>query len=148
MSVRPPPHGTFSGFNIPVNRALVKVFLTGASITTWLQHPEVRRWLGCPFTNFRQNEHAARAAVQTFQHGWMLWLETDTVANVDPIYVFYEDNHSYVRYGDRKLVDAHSCAPTPQGFYKVGDRFAKIYWEDIGAQGWMSYEDTFEDKKP
>jgi hypothetical protein len=171
---------------------------------TWLQHPEVRRWLGCPFTNFRQNEHATHAAVQTFQYGWMLWLETDTVANVDPIYVFYADDHSYVRYGDRKLVDAHAYAPTPQGFYKVGDRFAKIYWEDIGEQGrqrlgfatneardsqgafqefwngrmfwageadtiyviyqgyfdpdgdgqatwmrgWMSYEDTFEDKKP
>jgi len=103
--------------------------------TVWQNHPEVRQLLGCPFTNFRRNEHATKAAVQTFQHGWMLWLETDTVANVDPIYVFFDDNDSYVRYGDRALVDAHSFAPTPPGFYKVGDRFAKVYWEELGTSG-------------
>ena len=103
--------------------------------TVWQNHPEVRPLLGCPFTNFRRNEHATRAAVQTFERGWMLWLETDTVANVDPIYVFFDDNDSYIRYGDRELIDAHSYAPTPQGFYKVGDRFAKVYWEEIGPKG-------------
>lgn len=103
--------------------------------TVWQQRPEVRRWLGCPFTDFRQDEHATRAAVQTFEHGWMLWLETDTVANVDPIYVFFEDDGSYIRYGDRELTDAHRYAPTPAGFYKVGDRFAKVYWEELGPEG-------------
>ncbi|MCB0209994.1 MAG: SH3 domain-containing protein [Anaerolineae bacterium] len=99
---------------------------------TWQKHLEVRPLLGCPFTNFRQDEHATAAAVQTFQGGWMLWLETDTVANVDPIYVFFADNGSYIRYGDRPLADAHSYGQTKHGFYKVGDRFAKIYWEDLG----------------
>lgn len=98
---------------------------------TWDNHPEVRPWLGCPFTNFRRDEHATPAAVQTFERGWMLWLETDTVANVDPIYVFFEDDRSYIRYGDRPLADAHSYAPTPGGYYKVGDRFAKVYWEEL-----------------
>jgi hypothetical protein len=101
----------------------------------WREHPEVHPLLGCPFINFRRDEHATRAAAQTFEHGWMLWLETDTVANVDPIYVFYEDDGTYTRYDDRPLADAHSYAPTPGGFYKVGDRFAKIYWEEIGAYG-------------
>jgi hypothetical protein len=98
----------------------------------WQNQPEVRSLLGCPFTDWRQGEHATRSAVQTFEHGWMLWLETDTVANVDPIYVFFETDGSYIRYGDRPLADAHAYAPTPAGFYKVGDRFAKIYWEDLG----------------
>lgn len=101
----------------------------------WQNHPETHKLLGCPFLNFRQDEHATRAAVQTFEHGWMLWLETDTVANVDPIYVFFEDDGSYIRFGDRPLVDAHSYAPTEAGFYKVGDRFAKLYWEEIGEAG-------------
>ena len=102
---------------------------------TWREHPEVQDALGCPFINFRRDEHATPAAVQTFEHGWMLWLETDTVANVDPIYVFYEDDGSFIRFGDRALVDAHGYAPTPPGFYKVGDRFAKVYWEEIGETG-------------
>ncbi len=101
----------------------------------WREHPEVQDPLGCPYTNFRRDEHATRAAVQIFEHGWLLWLETDTVANVDPIYVLFEDDGSFIRYGDRALVDAHSYAPTPPGFYKVGDRFAKVYWEEIGPDG-------------
>lgn len=103
--------------------------------TVWEQRPEARLLLGCPFTDFRQGEHATRAAVQSFEGGWMLWLETDTVANVDPIYVFFKDDGSYIRYGDRPLADAHSYAPTPEGFYKVGDRFAKLYWEELGQVG-------------
>ncbi|HXV44480.1 MAG TPA: PDZ domain-containing protein [Anaerolineae bacterium] len=103
--------------------------------TVWRNHPEVRPLLGCTFTNFRQDEHATRAAVQTFEHGWMLWLETDTVLNVDPIYVFFEDDGSYVRYGDQPLTDAHKYAPTDPGFFKVGDRFAKVYGEYLGPQG-------------
>lgn len=101
----------------------------------WQNHPEIRPLLGCPFTNFRQNEHATGAAVQTFEHGWMLWLETDTVANVDPIYIFFEDDGSYLRFGDQPLTDSHQYAPTPDGFFKVGDRFAKVYWELIGSEG-------------
>ncbi len=101
----------------------------------WRERPEIHQWLGCPFTNFRRDEHATRAAVQTFEHGWLLWLETDTVANVDPIYVFYEADGTYIRFGDRPLTDAHQYAPTQSGFYKVGDRFAKVYWEEIGPQG-------------
>lgn len=101
----------------------------------WENHPEVRRWLGCPFTNFRRDEHATRAAVQTFERGWMLWLETDSVANVDPIYVFFADDASYLRFGDEPLTDSHQYAPTPDGFFKVGDRFAKVYWELIGSEG-------------
>ncbi|MFN8454443.1 MAG: PDZ domain-containing protein [Anaerolineae bacterium] len=103
--------------------------------TAWRNHPEVRPLLGCAFTNFRQDEHATRAAVQTFEHGWMLWLETDTVLNVDPIYVFYQDDGSYRRFGDQPLTDSHKYAPTQPGFYKVGDRFAKVYWEYLGPEG-------------
>jgi hypothetical protein len=101
----------------------------------WQNHPETHKLLGCPFTNFRKDEHATRAAVQLFEHGWMLWLETDTVANVDPIYVFFADDGSYIRYGDRPLADAHTYGLTEAGFSKVGDRFTKIYWEEIGEQG-------------
>jgi hypothetical protein len=101
--------------------------------TIWREHPEVHSLLGCPFTNFRRNEHATRAAVQPFQHGWMLWLETDTVANVDPIYVFFEDTGTYDRLGDHPLADAHTYGPTTRGFYKVGDRFTRVYFEILSA---------------
>jgi uncharacterized protein YraI len=113
----------------------------------WTNHPEIRPLLGCPYTNWRRNEHATNAAVQTFEHGWMLWLETDTVANVDPIYVFFETDGSYIRFGDRALVDAHSYALTPQdgNYHKVGDRFAKVFWEELNDQqraqlGWAINE--------
>jgi hypothetical protein len=102
--------------------------------TVWREHPEVHSLLGCPFTNFRRNEHATRAAVQTFQHGWMLWLETDTVANVDPIYVFFEDTGGYDRLGDQPLADAHTYGSTARGFYKVGDRFTRVYFEILSAR--------------
>ncbi len=98
----------------------------------WRDHPETHKLLGCAFINFREDEHATRAAVQTFERGWMLWLETDTVDNVDPIYVFFADDGTFFRFRDQPLVDAHSYAPTEPGFYKVGDRFAKIYWEATG----------------
>ncbi|MBI1878432.1 MAG: PDZ domain-containing protein [Chloroflexi bacterium] len=101
----------------------------------WDNHPRIRKLLGCPFTNFRQDEHGTKAAVQTFEQGWMLWLETDSVANVDPIYVFFENDGSYLRFADQPLADSHKYAPTPDGFYKVGDRFAKTYWELIGSEG-------------
>jgi hypothetical protein len=102
--------------------------------TVWREHPEVHALLGCPFIDFRQNEHATRAAVQTFQHGWLLWLETDTVANVDPIYIFFEDTGAYDRFGDQPLADAHGYGLTPRGFYKVGDRFARVYFEILSSQ--------------
>ena len=81
----------------------------------WQEHPETHKWLGCPFTNFRRNEHATAAAVQTFEHGWMLWLETDTVANVDPIYVIYHGDFDFDLDGETTFI-----------------------------QGWTSYQDTFE----
>jgi hypothetical protein len=102
--------------------------------TAWDNHPEIRPLLGCPFTDFRQGEHATKAAVQTFAQGWMLWLETDSVANVDPIYVFFADDGSYLRFGDQPLADSHKYAPTPYGFSKVGDRFAKVYWELLSLE--------------
>jgi len=99
---------------------------------TWRDHPEIHKLLGCPLIHFHKDEHATRAAVQTFERGWMLWLETDTVDNVDPIYVFFADDGTFFRFRDQPLVDAHSYAPTEPGFYKVGDRFARVYWEATG----------------
>lgn len=113
--------------------------------TVWHNQPQVQHLLGCPFTTGRRDEHATAAAVQTFERGWMLWLETDTVQNVDPIYVFYETDGGYTRYGDRPLVDAHHYTTTPRGFHKIGDRFAKVYWESLSPTeraklGWATNE--------
>ena len=33
----------------------------------WREHPEVQDPLGCPYTNFRRDEHATRAAVDTYR---------------------------------------------------------------------------------
>ena len=45
----------------------------------------------------------------------MLWLETDTVANVDPIYVIYHGDFDFDLDGETTFI-----------------------------QGWTSYQDTFE----
>lgn len=149
------PEGTYVSLTIfrratneRFNRKIIRELIDSAQMTavcdeqpirgfgnSWRENPEVQHLLGCPFTNFRRDEHATASAVQTFEHGWMLWLETDTVMNIDPIYVFFEDDDSYIRYGDRALTDAHSYAMTPPGFHKIGDRFSKVYWEEIGASG-------------
>jgi hypothetical protein len=96
----------------------------------WGEHPEVQQTLFCPTQNLEQGTNAA---VQMFQHGLMLWLEADSVYVDDPVYVFFEDG-TYQRFGDLGPADPAKVGTTPDGFFEVGDRFSKVYWEGTGAR--------------
>jgi hypothetical protein len=104
--------------------------------TAWRNHPEIRYWLDCPFIDFKQKEHPTVSIFQNFEHGLMLWLETESVKNIPAIYVLYNDTHTYSRYDDGGvLADPDSYEATEEEAYKLAPRFAKIYWEKIGEQG-------------
>lgn len=98
----------------------------------WGDHPEVQQELGCSSSG-HGGEQGTNAAVQTFQNGLMLWLEADSVYNSDPVYVFFNDG-SYQRFGDLGAADPTKVSPVPAGFYAVGDKFSKVYWEGTGAR--------------
>ena len=96
----------------------------------WGDHPDLQATLGCPS---QSREAGTNAAVQQFQHGLMLWLEADTVYSADPIYVLFEDG-SYQRFGELGPADPEKTGETPAGFFEVGDRFSKVYWEGTGSR--------------
>ncbi len=97
--------------------------------TVWGEHPEVQTTLGCPYGR----EQGTQAAIQHFQHGLMLWLEADSVYNYDPVYVFFDDG-TYQRFGDLGAADPEKVGHTPAGFFEVGHKFSKVYWEGTGAR--------------
>lgn len=95
----------------------------------WGDHLEVQNTLNCPYGG----EQGTKAAVQYFQHGLMLWLESDSRYSADPVYVFFDDG-SYQRFGDLGAADPAKVGEIPSGFYPVGDKFSKVYWEGTGVQ--------------
>lgn len=97
--------------------------------TVWGQHLDVQNTLGCPYGG----EQGTEAAVQTFQNGLMLWLEADSRYSADPVYVFFNDG-SYQRFGDLGAADPEKVGTTPAGYFAVGDKFSKVYWEGTGVQ--------------
>lgn len=97
----------------------------------WGDHPEVQQQLGCPGWPYK--EEGTNAAIQPFQHGVMLWLESDSSYASDPVYVFFEDG-SYQRFGDLGPADPAKVTAAPAGFHAVGDKFGKVYWEGTGAR--------------
>jgi hypothetical protein len=97
----------------------------------WGDHPEVQQTLSCPAWPYE--EQGTNAAVQPFQHGLMLWLEADSGSAGDPVYVFFNDG-SYQRFGDLGPADPAKVQAIPNGFFAVGDKFSKVYWEGTGAQ--------------
>ncbi|MEM7028748.1 MAG: SH3 domain-containing protein [Chloroflexota bacterium] len=99
----------------------------------WSNNPQIQPELGCPHT-WQAGEHGTNAAVQVFEHGAMLWLERDQVHGVDPVYVLFNDDKSYYRFRDLGAADADKVEETPQGFYPVGDKFSKVYWEGTGVK--------------
>jgi uncharacterized protein YraI len=98
----------------------------------WGDYPKVQQELGCSYS-WDGGERGTNAAVQTFQNGLMLWLQSDSVYNPDPVYVFFNDG-SYQRFGDLGAADAVKMGTVPAGFYPVGDKFSKVYWEGTGAR--------------
>lgn len=98
----------------------------------WADHLEVQTQLGCPYS-WQSNEQSIKAAVQTFQHGVMIWLETDGFYGNDPVYVFFADG-TYQRFGDLGEADPAKVGPIPPGFHEIGDKFSKVYWEGTGAR--------------
>jgi hypothetical protein len=98
----------------------------------WHEHPEVKNTLGCA-DSWQGGEQATDAAVQIFQNGVMVWLQADGYYSGDPVYVFFADGR-YQRFGNLGLVDPAKVEPIPAGFYEVGAKFAKVYWEGTGAQ--------------
>jgi len=108
----------------------------------WADHPEIQPVLGCP-TTYRPGEHSTKAASQQFENGLMVWLEQDRSYGSDPIYVFFNDDHTYQRFRDLGSADPAKVGQTAAGFYPIGDKFSKIYWEGTGAQvkerlGWAT----------
>jgi uncharacterized protein YraI len=99
----------------------------------WADHPEIQATLGCPYT-FEGGEQGTSAAVQRFEHGWMVWVAQDQVYNGDPVYVFFEDDSAFQRFGDLGPADPAKMGQTKAGFYPVGDQFSKVYWEGTGAR--------------
>jgi hypothetical protein len=98
----------------------------------WGEHPEVQAMLGCP-DSWQGGEQGTRAAVQIFQNGLMVWLEADGFYSGDPIWVFFSDG-TYQRFGELGPADPVKVGVVPAGFYEVGDKFGKVYWEGTGAQ--------------
>ncbi len=92
----------------------------------WDNCPEVQQELHGP-SHYREQE--TKAAVQNFQNGWVLWLENDSLYYGDPVYVFFNDG-TY----QRGAADPTKVGTTPSGFYPVGDKFSKVYWEGTGAR--------------
>ncbi len=95
----------------------------------WGDHLDVQNTLGCPWGA----EAGTDAAVQHFQHGIMLWLGSDSRYNADPVYVFFDDGN-YQRFGDLGAADPAKVGEIPAGFYPVGDKFSKVYWEGTGVK--------------
>jgi hypothetical protein len=95
----------------------------------WGDHLEVQNTLECPYGG----EQSTKAAAQIFEHGLMLWLETDSRYYADPVYVFFDDGN-YQRFGDLGAADPAKVGTVPTGFYEVGDKFSKVYWEGTGAR--------------
>lgn len=98
----------------------------------WSEHREVKNTLGCA-DSWQDGEQATQAAVQVFQNGLMVWLQADGYYSGDPVYVFFADG-SYQRFGDLGAADPVKVGAIPTGFYAVGDKFSKVYWEGTGAQ--------------
>lgn len=98
----------------------------------WSEHAEVKNTLGCA-DSWQNGEQATGAAVQVFQNGLMIWLQADGYYSSDPVYVFFADG-SYQRFGDLGSADPAKMETIPNGFYPVGDKFGKVYWEGTGAQ--------------
>lgn len=98
----------------------------------WSEHLEVKNTLGCA-DSWQGGEQGTQAAVQVFQNGLMVWLQADGYYSDDPVYVFFADG-SYQRFGDLGPADPAKVGTIPTGFYAVGDKFSKVYWEGTGAQ--------------
>lgn len=97
----------------------------------WGEHPEVAATLGCP--GWPAGEQGTDAAIQTFEHGLILWLGADSSYDSDPVYVLFEDGE-FQRFADLGAADPSVVGKVSDGFYVPGDRFSKIYWEGTGAR--------------
>jgi hypothetical protein len=99
--------------------------------TVWGEHEAVAATLGCPLWPYL--EEGTNAAVQTFEHGTMLWLAADSNYGSDPVYVLF-DTGDYQRFPDLGPADPAVVGTVPEGFHAPGDRFSKVYWEGTGAR--------------
>ncbi len=96
----------------------------------WAEHPQVQTNLGCPYGG----EHPGQAAIQRFERGLMLWLETDTpYYDSEPVYVFL-DNGRYYRFAGVGQADPANVGIIPGNFSPLGDKFSQVYWEGTGAR--------------
>ncbi len=98
----------------------------------WGEHVEVQSLLGCP-KSWTEGEKVTKAAVQRFQNGTMLWLEVDSSYDKNAVYVFFADG-SFQRFQGAGPADPTKIGTIPPGFFAIGDKFGKVYWEGTGAQ--------------
>jgi hypothetical protein len=99
--------------------------------TVWGGHLQVAATLGCPSWPYR--EEGTEAAVQSFEHGLMLWLAADSSYGGDPVYALFE-NGEYQRFPDMGPADPAVVEAVSEGYYAPGDLFSKVYWEGTGAR--------------
>lgn len=97
----------------------------------WGDHADVQATLGCS-DSWQGGEQGTQAAVQLFQNGLMVWLQADGYYSGDPVWVFFSDG-TYQRFGELGPADPAKMGTVPVGFYEVGDKFGKVYWEGTGA---------------
>lgn len=98
----------------------------------WGDQPHIQAELGCPYS-WSGGERGVNASVQQFERGLIVWLEADSSYSADPVYVFFADG-TYQRFGDLGPADPAKVGSVPAGFYPVGDKFGKVYWEGTGAR--------------
>jgi hypothetical protein len=99
----------------------------------WGDHPEVVATLGCPSGYPTAGEIGTDSAVQTFEHGLLLWLAQDGREGKDPVYVLF-DTGGYQRFPDLGPADPAVVGTIDAGFFAPGPRFSKVYWEGTGVR--------------
>jgi hypothetical protein len=104
--------------------------------------PDVARALGCALPY--QSEQATQTAIQTFEHGTMLWVNQYSFTG-PTIFAFFDDG-TYQRFDDRYVEgQANPCDPgaAPNGLMAPQRGFGKVWCEGTGARvrerlGWAT----------
>jgi uncharacterized protein YraI len=106
----------------------------------WAEHREVQGLLGCP--QGPQLERGTEGAIQTFQHGTVIWLADDGgFQPADPYFILFNDG-SWTYFPDMGA-PAEVRETPPPGLYAPTGRFARLWLDGTGAKmrerlGWAT----------
>ena len=118
--------------------------------TVWANNPSVQARLGCAYS-WLGGEQATNTAVQSFEHGKMVWVDTAPSPQYYPlynwqkaIYVLFDDG-TYALYQDTwdSSQPANSGLKPPAGLYEPNRGFDKVWLNATGAKvrerlGWAT----------